>query len=212
MQASVSMADAPAFIRLRAHELRDARTSQPAAPIVVAITGPVGSGKSFLASLLTACVLSWDDYLPNYDAVPEQHRDSPLLADHARLCEDLASLKAGRVTITPAWSFHSHARSGTRTLTPAPIVACEGIHALHPLLAHLVDIRVFVSATPTTRWARWEHLEQTGVRGWGVKYAHHFFHTVADPTFAAFAPDYLTCADVVVANELWRPQPLTPTP
>ena len=177
----------------------------PTRPGVIGITGPEGAGKSFLARQLSQCVISSDDYLPDYEAIPEAQRDLPELADYARLGEDLAMLKRGQAREIPVWSFQSHRRESQRLVHPNDLIVCEGIHALYQTVVHSVDIKVFVEAPASVRWSRWEHLEITGERGWGVEVARNFFHTVADPTFERFAPAYRGLADVVVVNGAWKP-------
>lgn len=171
---------------------------------VIAITGPVGAGKSTLASKLSACVLSTDHYLPDYDLVPEHERDLPQHSDFARLASDLASLKQGRTTTVPVWSFQSHRREGEQVITPTHPIVVEGIHALHEPhntpLAHLINLRVYVEAPRDVRWRRWEQIESTGARGWGVEKARAFFDAVAEPTFAKYELDYRARSDVVVVN------------
>ncbi len=170
---------------------------------VVAITGPVASGKSTLAATLSACVISTDDYLPDYDRTPEHLRDLPEHADLDRLAQDLAGLRAGRPTHVPRWSFDSHSRVGERLVHPGPIVVVEGLHALHAQHAPAVDVRVFVEADAGLRRERWEARERAGERGWDVAYALEFFDRVAEPTFARFADTYRASAHMVVVNS-WR--------
>lgn len=183
------------------HAVRDLVQSRGVT--VVAITGPVGSGKSHLAKLLSPCILSTDDYLPDYDAVAYEDRDDPRLADHPRLIADLTSLRAARITRVPTWSFQTHSRVGERDIAPpppgAPIVV-EGIHALHDALLAHIDVAVFMEAAPAIRWQRWEHLESTGQRGWGVEIARQFFHGVAEPTFSRYEETYRARADLIVTN------------
>lgn len=171
---------------------------------IVAITGPVGSGKSHLAKLLSPCVLSTDDYLPDYDTLAYEDRDDPRFADHQRLIADLASLRTGRVTRVPSWSFQTHSRIGERELappeSPAGIIVIEGIHALHDAMLDHIDFGIFVEAASAVRWQRWEHLESTGQRGWGVEVARQFFHSVAEPTFARYEQTYRNRAHLIVTN------------
>src|SRR5206468_995088 len=58
-----------------------ARRRDGAPGVVIGITGPVGAGKSALARLLSACVVTTDDYLPDYDKVEFHERDLPEKAD-----------------------------------------------------------------------------------------------------------------------------------
>lgn len=169
--------------------------------VIIGITGPVGAGKSTLAAALSPCVISTDHYLPDYDTLPEHERDLPDHADFQRLSQDLATLKAQRPTSIPQWSFHTHKREGERTIQPHHLVVVEGIHALHDRIESLLDLRIFVDAPRLVRWQRWEYLESTGQRGWGVEKARDYFHRVAEVTFARYEEKYRARADVVVINQ-----------
>lgn len=178
------------------------RAGKPAgAPFILGVTGPVASGKSTLARLISPCIVATDDYLPDYDTTQNHERDEPRNADFPRLARDLESLRLGRTTAVPVWSFHSHKREGERHVAPADIVICEGIHALYDTVAHLYDLAVFVEAPKNLRLTRMEDRERSGVRGWGVETARAFFHGVAEPTFDRFAQAYRARAHVVVVND-----------
>lgn len=198
-QISVSFAGAPDLIAARL--LKQGSGSGPARPAVVGITGPVGAGKSTLAALLSTCIISTDHYLPDYDAVPEHRRDLPEESDLARLAHDLANLRRGEPADIPLWTFQTHKRIGTQRIHPAPVVVVEGLHALHPVPAGALDLRVYIDAPADVRWTRWEHLERSGQRGWGVEVARAFFDNVAEPTFHARAAAYRAAAHIVVIND-----------
>lgn len=173
---------------------------------VVGITGPAGAGKSTLAGLVMdlvgGVVISTDEYLPDYDLVAEADRDLPQHADLPLLAEHLRLLRSGEAAGVPVWSFHAHKRVDSRLVEPPPsgVVIVEGLFALHASLGDAVDLRVFVEADPSVRWARWEAIEERGERGMGVEAAHDFFHSIADPTYARFAPAYRAAADLIVTN------------
>lgn len=176
--------------------------------VSIGITGPVGSGKSTLARAIAdstgAVVVASDNYLPDYDRVPFSERDDPRHADLPLLATHLARLRTGKSADIPLWSFHSHRREGARPIGPparGQIVICEGIHALHPTVRPHLDVAVFVSASAQTRWRRWERLETSGERGWGVAHARKHFDEVAEPTFDRESSSLLATADFVVTNE-----------
>jgi uridine kinase len=171
-----------------------------ASPVVVGICGRVGAGKSSLARALGGCVISTDDYLPDYETIAEHERDEPGRADLARLVADLASLRRGEPANVPVWSFLSHRREGEREVRGGPLIVVEGIFALHERLVAALDVRVFVDAPSDDRWRRWEHLERTGARGWGVERARAYFESVAEPTFARYEGAYRAAAHLIVRN------------
>lgn len=179
----------------------DADHSRRPRPFIVGITGPVGAGKSTLASRLSSCIISTDHYLPDYETTPQHERDLPERADLVRLLTDLHSLRAGRPTPIPQWSFHTHSRVGEATIDPHELVVVEGLHALHDTHAAAIDVRIFVEASSATRLARWENLARTGQRGWGVEETREFFHNVAEPTFNTRARQYRETAHLIVVNE-----------
>ena len=189
----VAWADAVGVIERRVREVaRDV--------VVVGVTGPVGAGKSTLAGLLSGCVVSTDSYLPDYERVAFELRDDPASSDLASLRAHLTALRAGRPVRVPVWSFEHHRAIGEREVASAPVVVVEGLHALHSDVRACVDVGVYVDAPREVRWARWEALEISGQRGWGVEVAREHFEKVAEPAHARFERVYRDAADVIVMN------------
>ncbi|RNC81576.1 MAG: hypothetical protein ED559_07235 [Phycisphaera sp.] len=168
--------------------------------LVLAVGGPVGSGKSTLAERLGGTVVTTDDYLPDYEKTEYELRDEPDSSDLPRLAEDLQTLQeTGRGDI-PRWCFHEHRRVDCRVIEAGDLIICEGLFALHPLIASVTDIRVLVRADRDVRWDRWERIEQAGERGWGVDRARDHFNRIADPTYAKHAHLYERDLDYIVLN------------
>lgn len=120
----------------------------PAIPLVIALAGPSGSGKSLLARTLReslgieACtVLPIDHYYRDLSHLAPEARghidfDHPDALDTERIARDLAALRAGRVVACPHYDFATHTRGPVSTaLTPAPLLIVEGVFAL--ALEHL---------------------------------------------------------------------------
>lgn len=177
------------------------------APGVIRVAGPVGSGKSTLARRLIdhagGVLLSTDDYLPDYSSTKEHLRDEPESSHLDELAGHVEQMARGEPTHIPTWSFHEHRRIGSRMVQRGAIdriIVIEGIHALHSTLARISSIGVFVDATRATRWARWEAIESSGQRGWGVEKARAYFDSVAEPTFEKYRSGYTAEADYVVMN------------
>jgi len=174
---------------------------------VVGVTGRVSAGKSTLARRIAeACgglMHTTDDYLPDYEGLPIEDVDLPEHSHLDELASHLEALRRGEAVEVPEWSFHAHARVGSRTIGPVDpggAVVLEGIHSLHETVAGHLDVRVFVEAGPGVRWARRAAIEESGERGWGVEKARDHFDRVAEPTFARYEEAYLAVADVVVEN------------
>ncbi|MBK7404784.1 MAG: hypothetical protein IPJ41_09155 [Phycisphaerales bacterium] len=116
------------------------------------------------------------------------------------LAANLEGLRSGKGVVTPVWCFQEHRRVGWRHVEPDDLIICEGIFALHASVRPLLDLGVYVDAPASVRWRRWEHLEVSGARGWGVERAREYFSQVADPTFLKHAKEYRDAADLVVDN------------
>lgn len=179
--------------------------SPSGAPKLVHITGPVGAGKTTLSRQLLAqhvgALISTDHYLPDYSVVPPHRRDEPDEADLNLLAQNLNALSQRQPTHVPVWSFQTHRREGTQLVQPANLIVVEGLFALHPRIASLADVLVYVHAATDTRWSRWEAIELRGERGMGVAAARQHFNTIAEPTFAKYAEHYKSVAHLIVTTD-----------
>jgi uridine kinase len=165
----------------------------PVRPLV-AIAGPVASGKTTLAHAIARAhgteALSTDEYLPDYAVIPRMERDEPRHADLERLAADLASLREGRETRVPVWSFFENRRVDERAMTPGRVVVVEGLFALHPVLKDLIDLGVFVDGPFEYRRERFVGRSAEGERGFSVEEADAHFRDIAEPTLWRHAPSY----------------------
>lgn len=134
-------------------------------PIIIAIAGGSGSGKTTIAKEIAkrfnAKILNIDDYYLDQSKVPLKKRDD-LNYDHPdsiewRLLENhVKLLSEGKGVERPIYNFGSHTREKrTNPLKPDKYIIIEGILALHDLaLNDLYDYRIFVDAPERIRFSR----------------------------------------------------------
>ena len=132
-----------------------------AAPVVLALDGRCGSGKTTMAVALAeqfpdSIVLHTDDfYLPPADRVPGWEQTPCANMDLARLRDEvLAPARAGKPVLYRAYSCREGAYLPPRVLGPAPLVIVEGSYSHHPSLAPYYDIKVFVTCSAEEQMRR----------------------------------------------------------
>ena len=129
---------------------------------LIAITGPSGSGKSYLAEALQlaiqdsfpalkTAILAEDSYYRDQSHVPLSQRESvnydhPSALEHDLLLSHLQELKAGSSVEVPTYDYAQHTRSSQRReLHPTELLIVEGILLLsHKHLRQEFDLRLFV--------------------------------------------------------------------
>ncbi|MEP0355430.1 MAG: uridine kinase [Paraglaciecola sp.] len=133
------------------------------APLVIAISGASGSGKSlFTENLLkefsekgkSVQVLREDHYYRSQDHLPMLEReknnyDHPKAFEHELLMQHLQSLKNWKPIEYPRYCYKTHTRlEETETLKSAPVIIIEGIMLLaNEALQPLFDIKIFVDTS-----------------------------------------------------------------
>ena len=132
-------------------------------PLIVAVDGRSGVGKSTLARTLAerveACVIEGDDF---YAGGIELRADSAVARaaaciDWTRQRSVLEGLAAGREACWRAFdwdAFDGRLRDEPTRIGPRPIVILEGVYAARPELADLLDLRVALLAPDDVRLAR----------------------------------------------------------
>ena len=123
-----------------------------AAPVVLALDGRCGSGKTTMATALAeqfpnSIVLHTDDfYLPPADRVPGWEQTPCANMDLARLRDEvLAPARAGKPALYRAYSCREGAYLPVQQLAAQPLVILEGSYSHHPLLTGYETLRVFLT-------------------------------------------------------------------
>jgi len=137
-------------------------------PLVIAIAGGTGSGKTTVANAIIERVgaqhiayLPHDAYYKDLKNLPEAQRqlvnfDHPDSLETEMLVEHVRTLKAGHSIERPVYDFKTHSRTRqTVPLQPQPIVIVEGILIfVEPDLRELFDVKIFVDTPPDIRFIR----------------------------------------------------------
>ncbi|CEP61149.1 uridine kinase URK1 LALA0_S02e07822g [Lachancea lanzarotensis] len=130
-------------------------------PYIIGIGGTSGSGKTSVAAKITASIntpwtvlISLDNFYNPLSA--EDHElavqnkfdfDQPDAVDLDLAYECIKSLKEGKKTSIPVYSFNNHNRVPGKTISVygSSVIVVEGIYALyHAPLLELMDLKIFV--------------------------------------------------------------------
>lgn len=123
-------------------------------PVLVALDGRCGSGKTTLAAQLAerfpdSITIHTDDfYLPPADRVPGWEKIPCANMDLKRLrAEVLDPARAGQSFLYKAYSCREGTYLPPVACSPAPLILVEGSYSHHPALAACYDLRVFVTCS-----------------------------------------------------------------
>ena len=131
-----------------------ALAQKPTRPLVLALDGRCGSGKTTLANGLSAqfpgcTLLRTDDfYLPPARRSPDWARTPCANMDLVRLRDEaLRPAYEGQPVLYRAYSCRAGAYQPVQELAAQPLVILEGSYSHHPLLAGYETLRVFVTCS-----------------------------------------------------------------
>lgn len=170
LSASVSAIDLSSDSPTNASATRATYIPPWTEPYVIGVAGFSGSGKTSISQRVilelnqpwTVLLLFDNFYKP---LTPEESKrafdnnfdfDEPNAIDLDLAVETIKSLKAGKKTQIPVYSFAQHTRTDkTITIYGANVIIIEGIYALYdPRLLDLMDIKVYVDTDLDTCLAR----------------------------------------------------------
>ena len=184
-------------------------------PLIIAISGASGSGKSlFTENLLKAFavqgqpvqILREDHYYRAQDHLPMEAReqnnyDHPNAFEHELLKAHLRSLREGEAIAYPHYCFKTHTRlPETERLLPAPVIILEGIMLLaRPELLPLFDVKIFID-TPLDICLMRRMMRDVRERGRTLESVANQYETTVKPMYHQFIEPSRFTADVVVTQ------------
>jgi uridine kinase len=181
-------------------------------PILIALVGGSGAGKSWLAHQLQEAIelpttlLSLDDFYLDQSHLAPDKRDQ-VNYDHPdaidwRLAEAaMLGCRAGRAVYVPRYSFVTHTRRKTfKMVLPTPVILVDGLWLLwRPHLRRLFDLRIYLHCPAQLRLNR--RLDRdTAARGRDVRSIRRQFQTTVAPMHKRFVAPQARWADVVLRN------------
>ncbi|WP_018983808.1 uridine kinase [Salinimonas chungwhensis] len=184
-------------------------------PLIIAISGASGSGKSlFTENLLKAFsvqgqpvqILREDHYYRAQDHLPMEAReknnyDHPNAFEHELLKAHLQALREGEAIAYPHYCFKTHTRlPETERLMPAPVIILEGIMLLaRPELLPLFDVKIFID-TPLDICLMRRMMRDVRERGRTLESVANQYETTVKPMYHQFIEPSRFTADVVVTQ------------
>jgi len=180
-------------------------------PLIIAIAGGTGSGKSTFAQLLKekvpigTVIVSQDMYYKDQSSLPLEERllsnmDTPEALDINLLCQDLKLLLEEKPIHRPTYNFSDHTRSvETVAIPPTPVVIIEGIFAFATeQLRWLTGLEIYLEVDDDLRLARRIMRDVREKRNGSLEGALNQYLTSARPMHKMFVEPQRVWADIII--------------
>lgn len=179
-------------------------------PLVVAVVGGTGSGKTTIAHAIhdalgvDAVLLDQDAYYRDLADLPLEERrrvnfDHPDSIDTDLFVEQLEALVRGEAIDKPTYDFAAHTRAAARIhIEPKDVIIVEGILLLSDArLRALFDIKIFVDVSDDVRFIR-RLLRDTNERGRSLPNVIEQYLSTVRPMHLEFVEPSKRYADVIL--------------
>lgn len=184
-------------------------------PIIIAISGASGSGKSLFTQNLVlklqqngqrVLVLQEDHYYKSQDHIPLEKRaetnyDHPDAFEHDLLSQQLIALHDGETIDYPIYCYKTHTRlRKSKKVAPAPIIIIEGIMLLTQIqLFDNFDLKVFVDTALDVCLMR-RMLRDTQERGRSMVSVAKQYENTVKPMYHKFIEPSKSFADLIIPH------------
>jgi uridine kinase len=179
-------------------------------PVLIALVGGSGSGKTWLADRLQKALapdmarLSLDDFYLDRAHLALSRRahlnfDHPRSIDWLQLEEALKRLMSGRPARIPQYDFKTHCRlPGWGIIKPKPIVLIEGLWLLRrPTIRRFISLGVFLHCSSAMRLKSRLARDQA-MRGRSRRSIQEQFQASVQPMHALYVEPQSTLAHVII--------------
>ena len=184
-------------------------------PLLVAVVGGSGSGKSRLAGMIKsrlgpkAMCLSLDAFYRDRSRLSPARRaqlnfDNPRSIDWPLFENAVRDLLAGKTARLPCYDFSTHCRSGFKSIKPRRFILVDGLWLLRrPGLRRNFALRVFLDCPGTLRLKR-RLKRDARERGRTIASVRAQFRATVEPMHARFVVPQRRWANVIMSGS-FRP-------